>query len=226
MPSYCRHKASGQAVVHINGRQVYLGLFGTPESHEKYQRAIAEHLGNGNSHKVLELSARSRGAGLTVVELIAAYWEHAQSYYVKNGEPTSEQNRLRLALRPLKALYGTSPVTEFGPLALEAVRERMIDAGITRKRINQHVQRIRRMFEWGVSKELLPVEIFQALKALKGLRKGRTRAKESKPIQPVEWSNVEKVLPNLPDQIQAMIRFEYFVGCRPEEVTIIRPCDI
>ena len=147
VPSYCRHKATGQAVVRILGRDVYLGLYGTPESHERYQRAIAEHLGNGKLHRVLESSARTRGADLTVVELIAAYWEHAQSYYVKNGKPTSEQTSLRLALRPLKTLYGESTVTQFGPLALETVRERMIDAGITRKRINQHVQRIRRMFE-------------------------------------------------------------------------------
>ena len=226
VPSYCRPKASGRAVVRIDGTDHYLGIYGSPKSHERYQRAIAEYLGNGDSRKVLELSARSRGADLTVVELIAAYWEHAQTYYLKNGEPTSEQNSLRLALRPLKLLYGTTPVSEFGPLALEVVRERMIDDGITRKRINQHVQRIRRMFEWGVSKEMIPVEVFQALTTLKGLRKGRSKAKESQPVQPVDWPNVEKVLPFLSTQIQAMIKFQYLVGCRPEEVTTVRPCDI
>ncbi|WP_417847301.1 hypothetical protein [Thalassoglobus sp.] len=29
VPSYCLHKASGQAVVRINGRDHYLGLYGT-----------------------------------------------------------------------------------------------------------------------------------------------------------------------------------------------------
>ena len=42
VPSYCLHKASGKAVVRLDGRDVYLGKHGSPESHEKYERAIAE----------------------------------------------------------------------------------------------------------------------------------------------------------------------------------------
>ena len=42
VPSYCRHKASGRAVVHINGAQHYLGIYGSDESHAEYQRVIAE----------------------------------------------------------------------------------------------------------------------------------------------------------------------------------------
>jgi len=78
----------------------------------------------------------------------------------------------------------------------------------------------------GVSKELLPVAIYEALMTLDGLKKGRSKAKESKPIKPVEWSVVEKTLPFLSIQIQIMIRIQLLVGCRPEEITLIRPCDI
>ena len=35
VPSYCRHKASGRAVVRLGGRDVYLGEYGSPESHEE-----------------------------------------------------------------------------------------------------------------------------------------------------------------------------------------------
>ncbi len=42
VPSYCRHKASGRAVVRIDGRDRYLGKYGSPESHEEYERSIAE----------------------------------------------------------------------------------------------------------------------------------------------------------------------------------------
>ena len=42
VPSYCRHKHSGQAVVRINGRDHYLGEYGSSDSHERYQRLIAE----------------------------------------------------------------------------------------------------------------------------------------------------------------------------------------
>ncbi|VAX36885.1 hypothetical protein MNBD_PLANCTO02-3090, partial [hydrothermal vent metagenome] len=226
VPKYGKHKASGQAVVCIEGRDRYLGVYGTSQSHEKYHRLISEHFGNGKTPKVFEVAARTRSSDLTIVELIAAYWEHAENYYVKNGKPTSEQTSLKLAFRPLNELYGTSLVSQFGPLALEVVRDKMIESGITRKRINQHVCRIRRMFKWGVSKELLPVAIYEALMTLEGLRKGRSNAKESTPIKPIEWLIVEKTLPFLPAQIQTMIRVQLLIGCRPEEITLIRSCDI
>ncbi|WP_339687107.1 site-specific integrase [Gimesia maris] len=222
IPSYCKHKASGQAVVHIKGKSHYLGLYGSPESHSKYHQLIAENFGE----KRVECSARGRGSDLTVVELIAAYWNHAKSYYVKNGEPTSEQYSLKLAFRPLKKLYGHSLVSDFGPLSLEIVRDEMIEAGITRSRINQHVGRIRRMFKWGVAKEMLPVEIYQSLMSLDGLKKGRSSAIESKAVKSVAWSIVKKTLPYLPAQIQAMVRIQMLLGCRPSEIAQLRPCDV
>ena len=41
-PKYRHHKARNCAVVTINGRNHYLGPFGSPESHEKYACLIAE----------------------------------------------------------------------------------------------------------------------------------------------------------------------------------------
>ena len=39
-PSYRLHKPSGQAVVTINGRDIYLGGFNTPESRSEYDCII------------------------------------------------------------------------------------------------------------------------------------------------------------------------------------------
>ena len=41
--------------------------------------------------------------------------------------------------------YGHVPVEQFGPLALIACRQKLIEAGLCRKRINGHVTRIRHM---------------------------------------------------------------------------------
>jgi hypothetical protein len=226
IPSYCRHKASGQAVVRINGKDVYLGRYGTPESYENYHRLIAEHFPNGLDSQPPAKLLSTGSDNITVVELIAAYWDFAESYYLKNGDHTSELNSVRLAVRPLKELCGRTLCRDFGPLALEVVRNRMIDAGVTRTRINQHVGRVRRMFKWAAARELVFVSIYQALMTLDGLRKGRTKAKESKPVTPVPLEHVEATLPFLSAQIQAMALFQYTVGCRPGEVTIIRPCDV
>ena len=45
-PSYRRH-STGQAVVRLNGKDFYLGLHGTPESRETYDRRIAEWYASG-----------------------------------------------------------------------------------------------------------------------------------------------------------------------------------
>ena len=52
VPSYCLHKASGKAVVRLDGRDVYLGKHGSPESHEKYERAIAEWMGSADGQQL------------------------------------------------------------------------------------------------------------------------------------------------------------------------------
>lgn len=226
VPSYCHHKASGQAVVRIAGNDIYLGVFDTPESHEKYRRVVAEHLTSPMAAVSGVAGSTSNSGVPTVVELTAAYWHFAASYYRKHDLPTSEQASIRLALQPMLDLYGRVKATDFGPLALEAVRQKMIDAGITRLRINQHVGRIRRLFQWAVSKELIPVTTYQALLSVRGLRKGRSKAKESQPVLPVSQRDVEATLPFLTAPIQAMVRLQYLLGCRPEEITLIRPCDI
>ena len=47
IPSYRPHKASGQAVVTLDGRDHYLGKHGTDASRAAYERLIATWLENG-----------------------------------------------------------------------------------------------------------------------------------------------------------------------------------
>jgi hypothetical protein len=45
-PSLCLHKASGQAVVRLDGKDHYLGKYGSPESEAEYNRLIGEWFAN------------------------------------------------------------------------------------------------------------------------------------------------------------------------------------
>ena len=42
IPSLRQHKPSGQAVVSLGGKDVYLGPYGSPESKRKYQQVVGE----------------------------------------------------------------------------------------------------------------------------------------------------------------------------------------
>ena len=126
----------------------------------------------------------------------------------------------------LHTLYGAVPAGEFGPLALKACRERMIDEGLARTTINGFVSRIRQAFRWAVENELVPGPVLQALQAVSGLKRGRSRAKECEPVRPVDRGAVEAVLPHVARQVAAMIELQWLSGMRPQEVVQMRMAEI
>jgi integrase len=220
VPSYRRHKPTGQAVVTLNGKDIYLGKWNTSASKAEYNRLIGEWLVGGRS------LPRSLENDLTVAELLIRYWRFAKGYYVKNGRPTSWQVHIRLVIRILKKTYGHTRAADFGPLAMKAYRQGLIDAGQSRKYINKLTAIIPRMFKWGVAEELIPSSVYESLRTVEGLRKGRTTAHETIPVLPVADAVVDATLPHLPLIIADMIRFQRLTGCRPGEVCILRPCDV
>ena len=66
-PRYRHHKASGQAVVTLNGKDHYLGPHGTKASKAEYDRLIACWLANGRDSVRLSPGADT---SLTISELI------------------------------------------------------------------------------------------------------------------------------------------------------------
>ena len=121
LPSYRLHKRSGQAIVNLSGKDFYLGPHGTKTSKHEYDRLIAEWLANGRS-----LLAEGQANATTISDLCADYWRFCKTYYIKNGKPTDEQAGVRAALRQLRKQYGSSLAVDFGPLALEGVRDKMV----------------------------------------------------------------------------------------------------
>jgi hypothetical protein len=150
IPSYRRNKTTGRAVVTIDGRDIWLGKFDSPESRQKYKRPIAEWLSN-DRHLPCE------APDLTVLELMAQFWKHVEGFYRRpDGTPTSEVANFRTALRPVCELYGDLLARDFGPRCLRAVRAEMIRLRWTRSNINKQVARIKMMFKWSAGRELNP----------------------------------------------------------------------
>jgi integrase len=248
IPTYRQHKPTGQAVVTLNGRDHYLGRWDTDDSRAKYHRHINEWLAN---HRQPQPAEGPKDQGLLVSELIARYWAHVESYYVKDGKPSTETHAIKSAMRPLNRLYGNTPAEDFGPLALTAVREEMIRQpivykakvenpdtgavewrdkvarhGLTRKCINKHIRRIKAMFGWAVAQELIPAEVHQALLRVKGLRKGKSAAREKPRVKPVAGEQVNAVLERVPKTVRTMILVQRLLGCRPHELASMRAVNI
>lgn len=128
LPKYRKHKASGQGIVTLDGKDFYLGPHGTKASKLEYDRLIGEWLANGR-----HLPIRSDNSPITIVQLCAEYWRFCKAYYVKNGKPSRvrpfqsrhDANRCRTRYRKSCPDYGRSRVTgyydRFGSLHCNAI---------------------------------------------------------------------------------------------------------
>jgi integrase len=247
-PAYRRHKSTNQAVVSFFGTKLYLGPYGSQKSLERYQDLLKKW--ESARHRSVDafededpiakprqapviMAARLRqkrlagGSPVTINEVIYVYREHACRYYQKNGEVTREAGVIDDALRILRKHFGQAFVTDFGPLALDEVREAMIDElDWSRKYVNKQVSRIRSMFKWAAAKEIIEGSVSAALRELPGLKKGRSRARETSRVRPVSDAVVDATLGALPEVVADMVRVQRLTSARPGEICSLAPADV
>ena len=224
-PSYLLHKQSGQARVRVDGKDHLLGPYGSDESRIRYGQLVSKFAGGQQIDPVK--SSGKRGSlprneqpdpGPTVGELCVVFLEHAKSHYTKAGKATSEICILKSCMRPLNDLYGRTPAAEFGPLALKAVREKMITFGWKRTVINSAMSRIRRIFKYAVGNELIEPAVLQKLQALAPLLAGRTQAAESEPRSPVDDESLQAVRDRVSPLVRDLIDLQNLTGARSGEL--------
>jgi len=196
-PSYRQH-ASNQTVVTFHlvtggRRDILLGPWDSPESRTEYARILT--VLNANSGRSPVETASSAGEGLTVNELILAFWKDAER---RHGEDNKELDQYRYSLRPLKELYGHHLAAEFTPKCLKAVRQRVVELGWCRSVINRRLTRIRTMFGWAVPEELVPPSTAHGLREVKGFQKGDKNVRESPPVEPAFEGDMLAALPHCP----------------------------
>lgn len=208
-PAYRLHKASGQAVVTLDGKDHYLGPHGSKASQAKYQQLLAEFLSRGC---VVDSATKS---DLLIVQLLAAYRRWCLSYY----RSSREMQAIGWATKPFRQLYGRTRVADFGPLKLKAFRQHLIESNLCRNEINKRIGRIKRIFKWGVENELVDPSVLHALQAVRGLTRGRSAARETEPICPVPEAFVDAIKPHVTPQIWAMIELQRLTGI-PLELTV------
>jgi len=208
-PNYCRHRRSNTARCWVHGRWVDLGRWNSPESKAEYARILAELAASPAA------TIAPKSGSITINQLLAAFWQHAEQHYRHpDGTPTGELSGYRDSFRMVRRLYGHTDAVKFGPLALKAVRQAMIDANLSRKLINQRIGRIKRSFKWATSEELLPIAVYHSLSTVAGLQAGRSKARESEPVEPVSDELVDATLPFLNRHVRGLLEFQRLTGSR------------
>jgi integrase len=242
VPSYRKHKQSGQAIVTLSdghGRRhdVLLGKYGTRGSWQEYARVLAEWEASGRRLA----SPKHEPAGLSVNEVILAFWEHAKQRYSPSGR---ELDNFKLSLRPLRKLYGHTSASSFGPKALKVVQKAMASGSWmtseeqTRARgrglpvcwcrnvVNRRIARIKTLFKWAESEELVPASTYQGLRTVCGLPKNMPGIRHTDPVEPATQEQIETLLSSCKQPLATMLNLQWLAGMRSAEVRIMRTCDI
>ncbi len=189
------------------GVRIYLGVYGTQASRRKYKDELRKW------EAVQDRPEIRVDPGCTITELIAAFLKDARPRYQIEGEATGSMRRFASAFAPLEP-YSGGPADEFRGNDLRTVRQKWIDAGMAQSTIASYVGTIRQLFRWGVEREIVDPATVVSLASVRSEGEGR----ETEPVGPVLWEQVERTLPKLSAPFQAMVRAQWLIACRPGEI--------
>lgn len=217
-PAYQFH-VSGQAVVRLDYQDFYLGKHGSPESYARYFALLAEY--NANGMKAPQQPQRMAEVKIRVKDLVADFRHRVLPQYEHNY---GQHNRFKNLLMLLEERHGAEAVDEFGPRKLEELRDQFIKDGCSRKYANTKATLVVKIFQHGVSRELVSPEKLVALRSLPPLRPGQGRETEKRAKVAVE--TIRKTLPKLTPTVQAMVRIQLATAMRPSELFRMTPAMI
>jgi integrase len=126
--------------------------------------------------------------------------------------------KVKLALKPVREMYGETNASAFGPIAFKAIRAKLVDAGLSITTIRDRMGIIRRMVGWGVEAELLPGDALHRLQAVAPLKASRDKVKPAKKVKPAPEEHIKAILPHLNPTVRAMVEIQALTGMRPGEV--------
>ena len=206
-PKYSKLK--NYAVVYLNGKIHYLGLYGSPESKTAYARFVAEHRPDAVG------IVREPGESVSVGELATTFLDHAKATL---ETPNYTHHRIVVGDFLLK-LYGDIPTDNFRLSCLKLIREELIKSRrFCRKTINDYISRIVRVFSWAVEEELVKPEVAAVLKAIKPLPEGYPGTYDNKERMDIADDVIRRTLPFMSPTVRAMVLIQRLTGMRPSEV--------
>jgi integrase len=242
IPELRVHRPTGQAVVRLvnprgGRRDYYLGKFGSEESKQRYQHLLARWIAEGRELPSMRVPVAGEIPS-TVRQLTEQFLEWARTYYRRpDGTRTGEVRNLERACALLNERHGDLAPQDFTPNRLREMRDGLVDrrfrvskdkAGkaiegsgkcLSRNYINNVARRIKQMFKWCESRELVSASCYHRLASVGSLKAGRTNAKETKGLSPVTKQQVDATVPHLSRQVAGLVWFCWHTGARMGEAT-------
>jgi len=242
LPIHRCHKNHDRGYIYCEGRQWWTAKWESAAANHLYDIFVSMWLQAGRrlpdgltptdwqARKQVALANMQPGEGAQrtylVSDLVADFLKFAHVHYRKDGQETSEVGNIKCMARPLVDGLGGLAVDSFRPQDLVTYRDLLIERGLARTQINKQVQGIRRIFKHGVFEGTVPAGILEALRTVRPLQKGRTQARETEPVRPIDEENVFAVLPQLSQTVAAMVLLQWHTGMRPGEVVQMRGKDL
>lgn len=203
LPKYCGpHCPSGRGYAWVDRKPVYFpGPHGSPQSLRGYRKLLEKLAGK----------VQTVGTSLSTVADLCEAW-------LSEGEKVlsakSYAHYLKLTENIIEAGMSAYLTADFGPRRVKEFRESLIAKGLARSTINQRVSRLKKMFKWGASEEMVPPDVVSAIYCVSGLVRGQTDAPEPRKVMPVNWTQVQKTMEHLSITVRNMILLQWDTGMR------------
>jgi len=195
--------------VTIDGHRKYLGPHGSLESRRRYEELIVEW----RARRRVDQPERDEP---TVGQLMLSFLQWVCREYSESTISNTKQ-----ALGYLRPIFAHTPLSRFGATEMRVYRQRLVDEDLARKTVNKHLTVVRGMFKWGIGEGLVPATCGVVLSAVPGIKPGRSGARETPPVLPVNDAVVEMTLPHMSRTVADMVRVQRLTGCRPQDVRMM-----
>lgn len=238
-PQLRQHKASGRAVVTLTDRETghrrdfYVGDYGVAETHAAYADLIKDWEARGRRLDMTPVPPIDRtqqpALGHSVMQLCLDY---ARSLEERRGISDGHRIEIKRSIRYARITCGRLSVADFGPKALQDIRQSMINARKsngkpwTRKTINERMRYVVAMFRWAVANERAPIGLPAALDCVLPLKRGEYGVPEGRKGKSVPEAHIAALRPHVSDVVWAMIQVQLRMVARAGEVCSMRPIDI
>ncbi|MDZ4688166.1 MAG: site-specific integrase [Planctomycetaceae bacterium] len=218
VPKFCID-GSGRAFTKVEGRFISLGRGDTSEARQRYAEVLSDHAQGRLIARAKRQTAMP--SDLTVNELLLQYVTKELPRF-----SSAEWHCQLGAIRILRETFGAVPVSDFGPLRFRVVRDAMIGKGWSRGFVNKQAKRLRAVFRWGVSWELVPNAVADALGTVKSLGAGESTAPESTPRMAIPLADIDTVRASLKQRHRDVLDLLLMTGARPGELIGLTTGDI